>query len=203
MASPQIHCLFHSSPTVAALLHSPAGRTIAGDLIVECAPAPALGYVLSLETPANYPGLVGLLGGVDIASLAHATDRLPAPIVLAPGAMLVPGTMRAALALLQKADDRIQKFTLLVSCSYAAALGAALAIADKFTLAWDVSELPHEELIDFARWLGRERLVDRGDFEGVIAYASQSVSATEAQRLTTLLAPLATAAWPGAVITLA
>jgi hypothetical protein len=203
MAPPQIHCLFHSSPTVAALLNAPAGHPLSGDLLVECAPTPALGYVLSLETPANYPGLVGLLGGVDIASLAHASDRLPAPIILAPGTASLPAAARSALALLPRPDERLHHLTLLVPLSYASTLGAALAVASRFTIAWDVSEFPHEELTEFARWLGRERLVDRGSLEGVIAYASQPLAAAHGQRLTALLAPLATSAHPARVIALA
>jgi hypothetical protein len=202
MAPPQIHCVFHSSPTVAALLSTPAGKSFACDLLVECAPAPALGFALSLETPANYPGLVGLLGGADIASLAHASERLPAPIVLAPGTPGQAAATRAALALLAAPDERIQGLTLLVPFDYAPALGAALAIADRFTLAWDVSEFPHESLLDFSRWLGRERLCPRERFAGVIAYASQPLTAAHSQRLAALLAPLATATCPAGVVAL-
>jgi hypothetical protein len=202
MTAPQIHCLFHSSPSVAALLHSPAGKSLAGDLLVECAPAPALGFALSLETPANYPGIVGLLGGTDIASLAHESDRLPAPIILAPGTPVQPAATRAALARLTAPDDRIARLTLLVPLGHAAALGAALAIASRCTLAWDVSEFPHEEMLDFARWLGRERLTDREHFDGVVAYASQPLAPAHAQRLTALLAPLATATHPAGVLAL-
>jgi hypothetical protein len=203
MSAPQLHCLFHSSPTVALLLNAEAGRALAGDLLVECAPAPALGFALGLETPANYPGIVGLLGGTDIASLAHESDRLPAPIVLAPGTPVQPAATRAALARLTVPDDRIPQLTLLVPLDHAPALGAALAVASQCTLAWDVSEFPHEEMLAFARWLGREQLIPRDRFAGVVAYASQPITAAHAQRLTTLLAPLATPAHPAGVITLA
>jgi hypothetical protein len=188
---------------VAGLLHSAAGKTLAGDLLVECAPTPALGFALSLETPANYPGIVGLLGGTDIASLAHESDRLPAPIVLAPGTPVQPSATRAALAALAAPDDRISRLTLLVPLGHAAALGAALALARDCTLAWDVSEFPHEEVLEFARWLGRERLFTREQFAGVIAYASQPISPAHSQRLTALLAPLATATHPAGVTPLA
>lgn len=203
MTPPQIRCLFHTSPTVAAFLLSSAGQPLAGDLLVECAPTPALGFALSLETPANYPGIVGLTGGVDIASLAHASERLPAPIILAPGAPSLPSSMRAALALLPRPDERLKHLTLLVPLGHASALGAALGIATHFALAWDVSEYPHEDLLEFARWLGRERLVERPRFEGVFAYANQPVSAAQTQRLATLLAPLATATHPATVTALA
>jgi hypothetical protein len=203
MVPPRITCVFHSSPTIAGLINSPAGASLAGDLLIECAPSPALGFVLSLETPVNYPGIAGLLSGADLVSLAHAIDGVPAPIILAPGAGSTPGATRAALARLQRPDEHLLHFTLLVPLGHAPTLGAALAIASQFSIAWDVSEFPHEELVDFARWLGRERLVDRNSFRGVFAYASQPVDAAHTQRLTTLLAPLATAAHPAGVIALA
>ena len=203
MNPPSLTCVFHSSSSIAALLNSPAGRLIAGDLLIECAPSPALSFGLNLETPVTYPGIAGLLGGVEISSLANATDRLPVPIVLAPGASSTPAVTRAALALLPPPDEHLQHLTLLVPMSYAPALGATLAMATQFTIAWDVSEFPHEELSDFARWLGRECLLDRGIFQGVIAYASQPLDAGHKERITALLAPLATARHPARVITLA
>ena len=203
MASPRVTCVFHSSPTIAALLNSPAGRPLAGDILIECAPRPDLTFVLGLETPSNYPGVIGLLGGTDLSTLANETDRLPVPIVLAPGTESTPGTTRAALAQLDRADDRLPHVAILVPLDYAAAVGAALALASEFTIAWDVAEFPHEELGEFARWLGREHLLDRETFRGVIAYASRPVEAAHIQRLTSLLAPLATAAHPAGVIALA
>jgi hypothetical protein len=199
MAASQIHCLFHSSTSVVALLNSSAGQPLAGDLLVECAPAPALGFALSLETPVNYPGLAGLLGGVDAASLAHTTDRLPAPIVLAPGAAITASAMRTALNLLPASDANLPHLTLLVPLEHAPAMGATLALASRFTIAWDVAEFPHEELLNFARWLGREHLIDPSNFAGVLAYSSQPLPAAQAQRLTSLLAPLATATHPAGV----
>jgi hypothetical protein len=202
MAASQIHCLFHSSASVVALLNSPAGLPLAGNLLVECAPAPALGFALSLETPTNYPGLAGLLGGVDAASLAHTTERLPAPIVLAPGAAVTASALRTALNLLPDSDANLPHVTLLVPLDHAPAMGAALALASRFTIAWDVAEYPHEELLNFARWLGREHLVDSSNFAGILAYAPHPLPAAQAQRLTSLLAPLATAAHPAGVIVL-
>jgi len=184
------------------LLNNPAARPLTGDLLIECAPLPALNFGLNFETPANYPGIAGLLGGGDISSLANATDLLPAPIVLAPGASSSPCATRAALALLRRPDERLSHLTLLVPMGHAPTLGAALALASQFTLAWDISEFPHEELVEFAQWLGRERLIDRDSFQGMVAYASQPVSAAHIQRITTLLAPLATVRHPAGVIAL-
>ena len=203
MAPPHLTCVFHSSPTIVALLKAPAGAGLAGELLIECAPLPSLGFTLSLETPINYPGLPGLLGGVDVVSLAHATDLLPAPIVLAPGAAATPGAARAALTRLAQGTERPRPITLLVPMGYAPVLGAALAVATQFTLAWDVTEFPHAELLDFSRWLEHEQLLDRSNFAGLIAYASQPVDAAHVQRLTILLEPLATPAYPAGVVALA
>jgi len=203
MIPPRITCLFHSSLSVAKLLISDAGHAFASDLLVECSPAPALGFTLNLETPATYPGLAGLFGGADIGSLANATDPLPAPIILAPGAATAPGVIRAALPLLRKPDARQIHIMLLVPMSVARSFGAELSLADRFTLAWDVSEFPHEELLEFAQWLGRERLLDRANFDGVIAYATEPIDAAHSQRIAALLAPFATAERPAGVLALA
>lgn len=203
MAPSRLTCVFHSSPTIVALLNAPAGAGLVGELLIECAPLPALGFTLSLETPVNYPGLPGLLGGVDVASLAHVTDLLPAPIVLAPGAAANPEAARAALIRLALVHAGPGPITLLVPMGYASVLGAALAVATQFTLAWDVSEFPHAELLDFSRWLDQENLLDRASFAGMLAYASQPVDAPHTQRLTALLEPLATTAHPAGVIPLA
>lgn len=202
MALTRITCLFHSSSSVAALLNAPAGRLLAGDLLIECAPRPGLTFALGLETPANYPGLNGLLGGTEICALANETDRLPVPIVLAPGTESTPGATRAALTLLARGDERLPHIALLVPVSYAADVGAALGIASEFSIAWDVAEFPHEELVEFARWLVRENLIDRENFKGVLAYASRPVEPALVQRITALLAPLATTTHPAGVIAL-
>ena len=192
MPAPRITVLFHDSPTITAFLNTKAERVFAGDLLVECAPQPVLGLVLNLETPANYPGVAGLLGGADVGTLAHPTERLPAPIILAAGSTGSRIAIRAALAALQHPDERLAAITLLVPTSEARALGSALAIADQFAIAWDVAAYPHEELVTFARWLATEQLCDVDNFAGLFPYSNGKLDAAHAQRLNTILAPLAT-----------
>ncbi len=192
LAPPKITCLFFTDPSLPAFLNTSAGRALAGDLLVECALQPALGYALNLETPANYPGVAGLLGGVDLGTLAHPTDALPAPILLAAGAPVSLLALRAALARLARPDDRLRAVTLLVPVSDARSLGAALALADRFAIAWDVSSFPHEELVEFVRWLGREKLLTAVNFAGLHAYTSSPVSTSHTQRLNALLSPFGT-----------
>lgn len=192
LAPPKITCLFFTDPSLPAFLNGSAGRALAGDLLVECALQPALGYALNLETPANYPGVAGLLGGVDVGTLAHATDALPAPILLAAGAPVSLLAIRAALTRLARPDDRLRAVTLLVPISDVRALGAALALADRFAIAWDASSFPHEELVEFVRWLAQEKLLTTANFAGLHAYASNPVSTGHTQRLDALLAPFGT-----------
>lgn len=200
MSPPNITCVFYTSPTIVGLLVNPASHPPVGNLFVECSTSPSLGYALGLETPTGYPGIAGLLGGASLGSLAYPTDRLPAPVVLAPGTPTAPAAVRAALSVLEQAEGCPAQVVLLVSTGEASALGAALAVADHFLLAWDITEFPHDELLDFARWLGRERLLDRGSFQGVLAYASQPADTAHCERLTTLLAPLATVTRPAGVV---
>lgn len=189
LASPKITCLFFTAPSLPSFLATPAGRALAGDLLVECAPHPALGYVLNLETPSNYPGVAGLLGGIDVGTLAHPTDALPAPILLAAGAPVSMLAVRSALTCLLRPDERLRAITLLVPLGEARALGAALAVADRFAIAWDVAAFPHEELLAFAGWLAAEKLLTRENFAGLHPYAA-TPSAAHTQRLAPLLAPL-------------
>ncbi|MCX6954915.1 MAG: hypothetical protein NTV51_22390 [Verrucomicrobia bacterium] len=186
LAPPTITCLFFNDPSLPAFLRAPAGRDLVGDLLVECSLFPSLGYVLNLETPANYPGVAGLLGGVDLGTLAHPSDALPAPILLAAGSPVSIAAVRSALARLTQPDERLRAITLLVPVSDARALGAALAIADGFALAWDATAFPHEELLDFAQWLAAEKFL----LSGLHTYTTGAPVPSHAQRLTTLLAPL-------------
>ncbi len=190
LAPPKITCLFFNDPSLPAFLNAPAGRSLAGDLLVECSLHPALGYALNLETPTNYPGVAGLLGGVDIGTLAHPTDALPAPILLAAGAPVSPLAVRASLARLLRPDDRLRAVTLLVPIAEARALGAALSLADRFAIAWDTTAFPHEELVEFARWLAAEKLLGPANFAGLHAYTTGAAPTSHTQRLTALLAPL-------------
>jgi hypothetical protein len=192
MAVPRITVLFHDSPTVTAFLNSAAGRGFAGDLLIECSSQPSLGFVLNLETPSNYPGLAGLLGGGDIGTLAHPTEHLPAPVMLAPGTPVSRPAFRAALGRLQRPDERLAAITLLVPMADAPALGSALAIADRFLIAWDISALPHEELVSFARWLAAEQLCHEDNFEGLFPYTNEKLEAAHTQRLQSILMPIAT-----------
>jgi hypothetical protein len=191
MGAPLLTCLFHSGATVAGFLNSDAGRALCGDLLVECSLRPALGFALNLETPANYPGVAGLLGDVDLGALAHPTNRLPAPIVLAPGAGVAIGAWRAAIGCLTRPDQRVRAATLLVPVDGAEALGAALTICDRHAIAWDVAAAPQAELIGFARWLADERLFGPAQFAGLFPYAPGPIDPDHARRLRALLAPLA------------
>lgn len=191
MNAPRITCLFHNATSVTAFLQSGEGRAFGGDLLVECSPEPALGFVLNLETPANYPGVAGLLGDVDLGTLAHPSDHLPAPIILAPGGSVSRAALRTALARLQRPDERLAAITLLVPMSEARSLGSALAVAEKFSIAWDVSAFPHEELVEFARWLTTEHLGDEDNPAGLFPYTTTKLDPTHLQRLKTMLGPLA------------
>lgn len=188
---PVLTCLFHTDASVPAFLQSPAGRTFAGDVFVECALHPTLSFVLNLETPTNYPGVAGLLGGADVGTIAHPTDLLPAPIVLAAGAVVSPLALRTALIQLCRPDDRLRTVTLLVPIADARLLGAALSLADRFAIAWNATGYPHEELVEFARWLATERLLEKDNFAGLHAYAIGPVETAHAQKIAALLAPLA------------
>ena len=187
---PRITCLLYSDATVPAFLRSPVGQTFAGDLLVECALGPALGYVLNLETPRNYPGVTGLLGGADVATFAHPTELLPAPIILAPGAAISPALVRAALGRLCQPDERLRSVTLLVPLADARPLGAGLAVADRYVIAWDAAAFPHEELVDFAHWLAAEGLLTAANFAGLHPYATAPLEPAHAQRLAACLLPL-------------
>lgn len=185
---PRITCLFFSDATVPVFLNTATGRTFAGDLLVECGLRPALSFLLNVETPANYPGVAGLLSGVDVGTLAHPSDRLPAPILLAAGAPVSATAIRSSLELLRRPDERIQAVTLLVPVADARSLGAALAVADRHAIAWNARAFPHEELVDFARWLGTERLLTPENFAGCFAYSPEILEPVHAQKLAALYA---------------
>jgi hypothetical protein len=189
--SPKITCLFFTDASLPAFLNTATGRTLAGDLLVECAPHPALTFALNLETPANYPGAAGLLGGVDVGLLAHASEHLPAPILLAPGASVSTIAMRSALALLRRPDERLQSITLLVPVDEARNLGAALGVAQRYAVAWDVNAFPHEELASFASWLTAEKLLTADNFAGLFPYSTRHLEPAHAERLASLFEPFA------------
>jgi hypothetical protein len=188
--APQLTCVFFSDVSVASFLNTAAGRPLAGDLLVECGRHPALGFILNVETPANFPGLAGFLGGVDIGALAHPTDRLPAPILLAPGTPVSAAAWRAAIARFRRPDDRLDAVTLLVPLGDARELGAALAGADRFAIAWDTAAFPHEELTEFGTWLAAEKILTGENFAGLFPYSIEPQDPTHEQRLAALLAPL-------------
>lgn len=184
---PQITCLFFSDATVGAFLATAAGREFGGDLLIECGQRPALSYLLNVETPLNYPGLAGLLGGVDIGALAHPSEKLPAPILFAAGAPVSPLALRSALPLLRRPDERLAAITLLVAFADARELGAALSCADRFAIAWDVDAYPHEELGAFAKWVGQEKLLTTANFAGLFPYGSAPLDPAQQTRLSAAL----------------
>lgn len=183
---PKITCLFFQDATAPAFLNSAAGRDLAGDLLVECGLRPTLSFALNIETPANYPGVSGLLGGVDIGTLAHPTDRLPAPIVFSSGAPVSPAAVRSGIELLRRPDSRLKAITLLVPISDARALGATLSVAERMAIAWNVSAFPHEELTDFGRWLGTEPLLTAENFAGCFGYSPEPLESGHATRAAAL-----------------
>jgi hypothetical protein len=189
--APRITCLYFSDATVVQFLKAPAGQAFAADLLVECSSHPALSVVLNAEMPGNYPGIAGLLGGADLGSLAHASDRISAPIIFAAASAISPTAIRSALVLLARPDERVERITLLVPFAEARAIGSALTLADSHAIAWDVSAAPHEELVEFATWIEAEKILTTENFSGLFPYASQPVDSGHAQKLTAMLAPLA------------
>ena len=87
-------------------------------------------------------------------------------------------------------DPRMNAITLLVPIGDAALIGASLAVCGRFALAWDITEFPHQELIEFARWISAERLIDRGNFAGIFPYATRPIEPAHENRIKELLAPL-------------
>jgi hypothetical protein len=199
MSLPRIHCVFFTDATLPVFLREESGRALAGDLLVELSSAPTLSYALGLDTPAGHPGVAGVLGGLSAADLAVTSPQLPAPIILAAGRSTGLAALRSAIAALRTRQATHRAITLLVPVSDAAALGAALAVAEKFAVAWNVAAFPQAELLDFARWLAAEGLLHGGNFAGLHAYTPELLDGTAAahvQQLAPLLGTLADAA-PG------
>ncbi len=191
MAKPQLTCLFCTSVTAPRLLCSPAGRDLGGDLLVDCGLAPAFAPVLELDLPAGFPGIAGLFGGRTLGELVRTSPRLPVPILPAAALPSAAAPVRSALQLLPQCEAGFARMTLLVPLADARALGAALAVAHRYAIAWDISEPPHAELADFARWLAEENLADRSSFAGLFPYAGRAIEDAHRHRLEPTLAPLA------------
>jgi hypothetical protein len=184
--APTITCVFFNDATVPVFLNGAKGRPLAGDLLVECALRPTLGFALNIETPAGYPGVAGLLGGVDLGTLAHPNDQLPAPIIFAPGAAVSAAALRSGVERLKRPDERLRAITLLVPVSDARALGGTLAIAERYAIAWNISSYPHEELIEFGRWLAAESLLTSRNFAGCFGYSPTAVEREHAAKTAAL-----------------
>ncbi len=191
MAKPQLTCLFCTSVTAPRLLCSPAGRDLGGDLLVDCGLAPTFASALELDLPPGFPGIAGLLGGRTLGELLRKSSRLPVPFLPAAAQPAAAAPVRSALQLLPQCDAGFARMTLLVPLADARALGAALAVAHRFAIAWDISEPPQAELADFARWLAEECLADRSSFAGLFPYAGRPIEDAHRQRLEPALAPLA------------
>jgi len=203
----RLDCLFYTSPaTLPAFLATDAARVLLGATLVELAPRPTLAFALNQETPAHYPGLAGLLGGLPLADLALAHARLPAPLVPAPGAPVALATLRAALCVLREKAAAADHLTLLVHVDDAPALGACLHLADRFGIAWDALAHPETGLLDFARWLRDEALLTAANFSGLMPYSATPLDASAARhanRLSRLFAesaPGATQAHPDIIL---
>jgi hypothetical protein len=191
MAKPQLTCLFCTSVTAPRLLGSPAGRDLGGDLLVDCGLAPTFASVLGLDLLPGFPGVAGLLGSRTFGELVRTSPRLPVPILPAATQPSAAAPVRSALQLLPQSDAGYARMTLLVPLADVRALGAALAVAHRFAIAWDISEPPQAELADFARWLAEENLADRTTFAGLFPYAGRAIEDAHRQRLEPALAPLA------------
>ncbi len=203
----RLHCLFYTSPaSLPGFLSSEAARPFAGDLYIELSTRPALAFALNRETPAHFPGLAGLLGGLPLQELALSIDRLPAKLIPAPGSAPDPAVLRDALGLLRSRPDAPAHITLLVPVAQAAVLGAALHLADRFAIAWDANQAPETDLLEFARWARAEHLLAPATFAGLFPYSPIPLDASgarHASRLAKLFAesaPTATLAHPELIL---
>lgn len=148
--------------------------------MVEVATAPSLSFTLGLETPANHPGIAGILGSLSLNDLTIENPALPVPAVLAAGGSVGISALRAALHQLQQDPGNHKQITLLIPTTDAEAVGAGLGIADEFAMAWDATALPSPDLIQFAEWLKEEGFNNQESFVGMYPYTPGLLDGTAA-----------------------
>jgi len=163
-----MNAIIYTHPSVLEPLSESPVRDLVRSLLVELAPEPNLTVTLGLDTPVGFPGLAGILGGqavLDDLKIDHPS--LPAPIVLGPGKRLSPHLLSAAVARLDESDLRAD-VTLLIHLDDAAALGRALARADRVALVVDTADRPGESLPELADFLvGEEKTAN---WDGLFLY---------------------------------
>ena len=193
MSANSIHCLVYSHPTVVQRLKEAAFKPLAGRILVEIAPEPTLGHALGLETPANFPGVAGILSKKhNLSDLSVDVRELPVPIILAPGAETSPKALEDAVALLSDHSNHGQ-ISLLVHVRDLDLVKGALAHVDKLTVLWDLADLPGSSLVSLAEYLASEDLLTPEFWGGFVPYehTDRPVPPENREALEAILSPFA------------
>ena len=185
----ELNLIVYSNPTVLKHLDMGTLAPSVGEVLVEVALFPTLSYALGMETPAEYPGVAGVLAGrSSLDSLAVQAQGLAKPIVLAPGSGISAAAMDSAIAHLRDSEGG-RRITLLLHVSEWPGLSHAVSCVDRLVVAWDLADMPSDNLPELAAFVAREGLVSKPYWGGFLPYVDEArhTGVKNAEKLAPLL----------------
>lgn len=137
-ANPELLVLLYAHPSVCEWLRQGGAGHSATHPIAEVALGPTLAPALGLRTPADYPGLTGLLEpGLSLAQLALRKPVVNQCFIPAPGTAVAP--VHFAWSVARWRTQATGPLTLLLRLTDAEVMSETLALADGVAVYWDFS----------------------------------------------------------------
>lgn len=165
-----IHCLFYSHVWVVHMLKQFHLENLEKQVIIELAQHSNLAPVFAEQAKPRY-GLAGLLHlSGRLEQFAKPFKYVPAPLVLAPRPEPSVASMNSAAALLPTTQTQYQGILLLVHIEDAPQFVSSYAYVDKFSLAWDLADVPSSALVELADLLVKEQLISEENWGGIHLY---------------------------------
>ncbi len=165
-----IHCVFYSHVWVVHMLKQFNLENLDKQVIIELAEHSNLAPVFAEQAKPRY-GLAGLLHlSGRLEQLGKPFKYVPAPLILAPRPEMSATTMNCATALLPTTQTQYEGMILLVHIEDAPLFVSSYAYVDRFSLAWDLADVPSNTLVELADLLVKEQLITEDNWGKIHLY---------------------------------
>ncbi len=166
-----IHCLFYSHVWAIHMLKQFGLENLEKQVIIELAQNSNLAPVFAEQAKPRYglSGLLHLAGRLE--QLSKPFKYVPAPLVLAPRPEISVAALNCAVALLPTTPTQYAGIVLLVHIEEAAHFVSSYAHVTRFSLAWDLADVPGSKLVELADLLVKEQLISEENWGGIHLYS--------------------------------
>lgn len=161
-----IECVFYSHVWSIYELEKLGFVTSGDETIIELAAESRFAAVFD-KSDKSHKGILALLQpSVHLHKLAIRQPGVRAPVILAPNPPVPVDILLSAVPLLPSVESAAEKIIMMIHINDAALFAGAYAVADTFSIVWDLADYPGTELSELGRTLLNRQCLNRERWKG-------------------------------------